>query len=322
MMISVSAVAPRMVDSVNQRVRLSTTNAELEVAVVKPVFTATAYSSYYSFYSKYHDTTIGKNITSDLGLLNTTLVDGWGWSNALGQFFNSQSARDYGLVMGQNVTILTDVNVTQGALFDSSGSDRFDVVVLGFTEYVTAQQYYEYKHFVADGGRLILMDATNFLAEVRYYPSTNHLALVRGHGWGFDGKKVWRDVLDRWRGENAIWVASTFCCYALRYDGATVTGNYPISLLMRQKFGERVFTSYKGHEENQVTNMTGTLILARWVQLTPNQQTVVAAYLHRYVAGTVIHIGVMSSDVISSDKSVQFFLVSSILDAAVGAPRS
>jgi hypothetical protein len=157
---------------------------------------------------------------------------------------------------------------------------------------------------------------------VRYYPQTNHLALVRGHGWGFDGKKAWRDVLDRWRGENTNWVGSTFCCFGKQYNGAEITGNHPISLLLRERFGVRVFTSYHGHEENQVTNMTGTLILARWVQTIPNPQIQVAAYLHHYHNGTVVHIGVMSSDVVATDASVQFFLVGSILDYANGAPRS
>jgi len=41
----------------------------------------------------------------------------------------------------------------------------------------------------ADGGRLIFMDATNFLAEVRFYSQTNHLALVKGHGWGLTERK-------------------------------------------------------------------------------------------------------------------------------------
>jgi hypothetical protein len=224
--------------------------------------------------------------------------------------------------LGGNVTILTDVNVTQGSLLERDGSDRFDVVVLGFTEYVTAQEYYKYQKFVAEGGRLVLMDATNFFVEVRYYPQTNHLALVRGHGWAFDGKKAWRDVVDRWSGENTNWVGSTFCCFGMRYDGAEITGNHPISLLLKERFGARVFTSYHGHEENEVTNMTGTLILARWVQSTPNPAIQVAAYLHHYHDGTVVHIGVMSSDVVATDPSVQLFLVESILDYAKDAPRS
>ncbi|HWY28428.1 MAG TPA: hypothetical protein VNW25_04120, partial [Candidatus Sulfotelmatobacter sp.] len=83
---------------------------------------------------------------------------------------------------------------------------------------------------------------------------------------------------------------------------------------LKEHFGPRVFKTYSGHEENQVTNITGTMILARWVHSSPGQHDLVAAYLHRYLNGTVIHIGVMSSDVISADKSVQFFLIRSILE--------
>ena len=88
--------------------------------------------------------------------------------------------------------------MTEGSLFNQDGSSRFDVVVLGFIEYITSQEYSDYQRFVASGGRLIVMDASNFVAEVKHYPETNHLALVRGHGWGFDGRKVWRDVFYIW----------------------------------------------------------------------------------------------------------------------------
>jgi hypothetical protein len=284
------------------------------VAVVKPVFTATAYSSFYKFYAKYVTTPMSQIITSDLGLLNATLVDSWGWSDGLRQFLTSSSAMENGLVLERNLTVLTDVTVTEGQLLYENGTRRFDVVILGFAEYVTSQEYSAFKHFVADGGRLIFLDATNFFAEVRYYSQTNHLALVKGHGWGFDGKKVWHDVRERWSQESTNWIASNFCCfgYGRRYDGAFLVGTNPISRELQEKFGSRVFLSYKGHEENKVTNTTFTEILAQWSQLDTGSHSLVAAYVHRYGHGTVIHTGVMASDVISSDRSVQFFLIRSV----------
>jgi hypothetical protein len=284
------------------------------VAVVKPIFTATAYSSFYAFYAKYVSTPKDQIITSDLGLLNTTLVDSWGWSDGLRQFLSSSDARANGLVLGNNLAVLNDVSVSEGGLFYEDGARRFDVVILGFTEYVTSQQYSAYKHFVADGGRLIFMDATNFLAEVRFYSQTNHLALVKGHGWGFDGKKVWHDLRERWSQDSTNWIASNFCCfgYGRRYEGAFIVGTNLISLELQAKFGSRVFLSYKGHEENRVTNSTSTEILARWSQLDSSSHNLVAAYVHRFMQGTVIHIGVMASDVVSYDRSVQFFLIRSV----------
>src|SRR5713101_6757833 len=273
------------------------------VAVVEPVFTATAYSSFYAFYTKYVNTPKDQIIRSDLQLLNATLVDSWGWSDGLQQFLSSNSARANGLVLEKNLTVLTDVSVNDGGLLYENGTTRYDAVILGFTEYVTSQEYSAYKHFVADGGRLIFMDATNFFAEVRFYPQTNHLALVKGHGWGFDGKKVWHDLGERWSQENTNWIASNFCCfgYGRRYDGALLVGTNVISLSLQAKFGPRVFQSYKGHEENRITNSSFTEILAQWVQLDSTSQNLVAAYSHRFMHGTVIHIGIMSSDVISFD---------------------
>lgn len=286
----------------------------LRTAVVKPVFTATAYSSFYAFYAKYVNTPKNQIITSDLQLLNTTLVDSWGWSDGLRQFLSSSIARANGLVLETNLTVLTDVGVNGGGLSSENGDRRFDIVVLGFTEYVTSQEYSAYRHFVADGGRLIFMDATNFFAEVRFYSQTNHLALVKGHGWGFDGKKVWHDVQERWSQESTNWIGSNFCCfgYGKRYNGALVVGNNPISVSLQATFGPKVFLSYKGHEENRVTNSSLTEILAKWVQLDSSSQNLVAAYSHRFILGTVIHIGVMSSDVVASDMSVQFFLIHSV----------
>jgi hypothetical protein len=284
------------------------------VAVVKPVFTATAYSSFYAFYTKYVNTPKDQIIRSDLQLLNATLVDSWGWSDGLQRFLSSNSARANGLVLEKNLTVLTDVSVNDGELLYENGTSRYDAVILGFTEYVTSQEYSAYKHFVADGGRLIFMDATNFFAEVRFYPQTNHLALVKGHGWGFDGKKVWHDVRERWSQESTNWIASNFCCfgYGRRYDGALLIGTNVISLSLQAKFGPKVFQSYKGHEENRITNSSFTEILAQWVQLDSTSQNPVAAYSHRFMHGTVIHIGIMSSDVISFDRSVQFFLIRSV----------
>jgi hypothetical protein len=290
------------------------TESRPRVAVVKPVFTATAYSSFYAFYAKYLNTPSDQIIRSDLNLLNATLVESWGWSDGLRQFLNSSSARMNGLALGRNLTVLTDVSVTQGGLLAEDGARRFDAIILGFTEYVSSQEYSSYKHFVADGGRLIFMDATNFFAEVRYYPETNHLALVRGHGWGFDGKKAWHDVRERWAEENTNWIGGNFCCFGhgRRYDGALLGGTNPISLELRAKFGSTVFLSYRGHEENRVTNTTFTEILAQWSQLDSSSHYLVAAYVHRFIHGIVVHIGVMASDVVSSDVSVQFFLTRAV----------
>jgi hypothetical protein len=298
----------------------------LRIAVVKPVFTATAYASYYDFYRLHAGITNGMMMMKDLSLLNTTLVDSWGWSDGLHRFLSSGAAGQYGLTMGKNLWVLTDVEVSAGALFKSDGTSNYDILILGFTEYVTSQEYHAYQQFVGAGGTMIFMDAGNFLAEVKYYPQSHHLALSSGHSWGFDGAKAWRDKFARWGAENTKWVGSNYCGSRVgnRHDGALLSGENPIALALTERFGPRVFMSYGGHEENCVTNTSGTVILARWPQTTPGSPNMVAAYMHHYLKGTVVHLGVMGSDVIASDKSVQSFLISSILFAenSNSPPRS
>ncbi len=59
----------------------------LRVARVKPVFSATAYAgvlygspSFYEFYHNHVNDPLSENITTNLNLLNVSVVDRWGWS--------------------------------------------------------------------------------------------------------------------------------------------------------------------------------------------------------------------------------------------------
>src|SRR5207245_11597604 len=49
---------------------------KLKIAAVEPVFTTTAYSSFYSFYSKYATRNLNGTIKTDLNLLNASIVHG------------------------------------------------------------------------------------------------------------------------------------------------------------------------------------------------------------------------------------------------------
>src|SRR6267143_1632851 len=294
---------------------------KLKIAAVEPVFTTTAYFSFYSFYNKYASRNLNGTIKTDLNLLNASIVQGWGWSDALRRFLTSTTAGDqYDIVFGRNLSFITEVNVTEGALFRADGTRNYDVLILGFTEYVTVQEYYAYKSFVTTGGVLVLMDATNFLAQVEYYPRTQHLALIKGHGWSFNGTVAKHDIFNRWRDEDTNWIGSTFgvgSSSGAGYDGAIPLNYNPIGRALMEKYGAKVFTKYQGHEENIVTNLTRTSIIANWVQTRkPNFHPNVATYLHSYGNGLVAHLGVMGSDVILSDDSVQFFLAQTLLFAS------
>src|SRR6267143_3558439 len=293
---------------------------KLKIAAVEPVFTTTAYSSFYSFYSKYATRNLNGTIKTDLNLLNASIVQGWGWSDALRRFLTSTTAGDqYDIVLGRNLSFISEVNVSQ-ALFKTDGTRNYDVLILGFTEYVTAQEYYAYKSFVTTGGVLVLMDATNFLAQVEYYPRTQHLALIKGHGWNFNGTVAKHDIFNRWRDEDTNWIGSTFgvgSSSGAGYTGGIPLDDNPVGRALKEKYGSRVFTLYQGHEENVLTNLTRTSIVANWVQTRkPDFHPNVSAYMHYYQNGLVADLGVMGSDVIMSDGSVQFFLARTLLFAA------
>ncbi|MER3601922.1 MAG: hypothetical protein C4339_04285 [Nitrososphaerota archaeon] len=289
----------------------------LRMAIVKPVFTATAYSSFYFFFHKHAHTKRNETVRSDLHFLNASIVDDWGWARGLYNFVISKEAGRAGLQLGKNIWVISDIDIDRGALFDAKGERQFDLLILGFEEYVTAREYYDIRRFVASGGFLLVMDATTFLAEVMYWPRAHRLSLVRGHGWSFNGTAARPDVYSRWRDENANWLASDYCCYDPgSYTGALLaidanTTN-PIIINLYRLFGPRVFLSYHGHEENRLLNMSHTTIIAVWQRHKPHDHDVIAAYLHVYQKGLVIHFGAMASDVIEHDRSVQAFLVQSI----------
>ena len=53
--------------------------------------------------------------------------------------------------------------------------------MLGHSEYVTHEEYYNLKKFVENGGTIILFDANTFYTEVDYDPIANKISLVKGH---------------------------------------------------------------------------------------------------------------------------------------------
>jgi hypothetical protein len=292
--------------------------SRMRIALVKPIFTASAYSTngFYAFYKKWGAAPPNQNVTRDLNLLNVSISDDWGPSRTLFDFLSSSQSVQCGLVMGHNVQVLNDIDVTKGGLAVAANAHNFDVVILGFSEYVTTQEYSAYRNFVANGGTVTFMDASNFVGMVQYYPSSQHLALVAGHGWRSNGKTAWRSSPYEFSpSANANWVGSNFCCFeAAGSDrGAPMyvptNTSSPIAVALRTKFGTNVFTFYHFHEENHVTNASDSII-ASYPQ---SGGLRVAAYSHKYKAGGVTHIGITADDIISHDPSAQYFLILSLL---------
>ncbi|MBI2185021.1 MAG: PQQ-binding-like beta-propeller repeat protein [Thaumarchaeota archaeon] len=285
----------------------------VRTAVVRPVFTATAYSSFYNFYGLYLNAPRDSFITTPqhLRLLNASIVDSWGWSLSLAEFIEGRLAHDRGLSPVQ----INDVDVHEGKLFDQNRR-KYDVLILGFTEYVTAKQYREYKNFVATGGRIIFLDATQFLAEVDYHPQAKRLSLVKGHGWNFNGTHAWKGDFHRWFNENTEWIGSNYGVHFSgnpKIEGAIPDPSHPLGVLLRNTYGKNhsLFRHYKQHEENTVTN-PNVKIIVRWNILGGNRGQTVASYELNHLRGAVLHTGIMASDIIGTDPEMQYFLIQMI----------
>jgi hypothetical protein len=287
------------------------------IAVVKPIFSATAYNNaFYVFYQKYGSSN-QTYIQTDLKFLNVTVKQEWGWSTSLYIFLSSDRARQQGLTRGDSFIIIDEINVTEGGLF-RNGKRIYDSLILGFTEYVTREEYNAYREFVASGGTLIIMDACNFLAEVRYYPPVSpgqpsYLSLVKGHGWEFNGTHAWKSVYHRWWDENKNWIASNYWKYwwGNHYNFFIANTTHPISIYLRDVYGTSISTPYNAHEENTLQNLTDTEIVGYWNLINSSEypDQPIVAYQHNYVNGTVFHSGIMASDIISYDPCMQAFLL-------------
>jgi hypothetical protein len=310
----------------------------LRIALVQPILTSTPYSQYatgsfYAFYAKENGVTT--NVTTNLNFLSTDISSGygfkggWGLSDGFHQFFTSQTAKNCGLVIGSNVQILDDLNVSQGALFDPGGLvARFDVVVLPFTEYVTSQEYLAYESFVAGGGTLITM--AHSLEYPVTYDATTHLeTLVYAHGWAFNGKYAYPVPCNSstfistcpWAKNNTNWMGSNTCmssCFhTYKFNGSRVNpgDTTRIGQALSREFGPMVFKSYASHEENRLTNFTGTSISSVFVN---DSQNLIASYSHQYRKGSVVCMCVFGDDVIANDMSAQYFLMLGIVSSKLG----
>jgi hypothetical protein len=303
----------------------------IRIALVQPILTSTPYSQYdsgsfYAFYAK--ESGVTTNVTTNLDLLSTYVSSGSGYNQGWGlsfgeyQFFTSQAAVSCGLVIGKNVQILTDMDVGDGALFDAQNhTSRFDVVVLPFSEYVEASEYLAYEDFVAGGGTLVLM-GHSLEYPVTYNATTNVETLVYGHGWAFNGKYAYPIACGSntyvascpWAVNNTDWVGSNTCeasCFhTYKFNGSAVNLANPIGRPLSNEFGGTVFKSYVEHEEDSVTNMSGTSIVSVFVNDSTN---LIASYTHQFRRGTVVGFGFFGDDIIATDLSAQYLMLLGIV---------
>jgi hypothetical protein len=264
--------------------------SETKIGFVLPTFTMSAYgaNAFYTFYKKYAQVQADEFVTSDLDSLSPSLRN----SN---DSFNSKKAlglhhlRDYtsSLLPNAHLTYLADQDIHNGFIFAQDNSNFYDILILGHSEYVTQQEYNNYKKFVENGGTIILFDANIFYTEIEYDSFNNKISLVNGHSWSFDGEKAWRDIKERWADENTEWVGSNYC------------GNF-----CHVTFNNNPF-SYTHHEEQYITNPNVKILIDYQAQSQSN--FLIAAYELKYGLGKVVSFGIFADDVFEDNNLLSFY---------------
>ena len=298
----------------NEKFNNDTTN----IALVEPSFTNAAYdNSYYIFYRLNANTSDNQNITKYLNLL-TNKVDKS--PIIAGSTLLSVRKNIEWLMPNYNIGLLTDVDVHNGSIFteDNKLHNKFDVLILGHQEYVTQEEYYNLKRFVANGGILILPYSNTFYSEVSYDKNNESIRLVKGHGWAFNGKSAWNSIKERWENETSQWIGSNYLCYSCNITFA----NNPFE--------------YKHHEEQFITNPEVKILLDYNATISEhnNLQEVksnnsdiennkdptkisknvrIAAYEHDYKKGKVIALGIYPDGALMNDDRFNRFFDSILL---------
>lgn len=266
----------------------------LNIALVKPTFTAAAYhKSFYKFYFLYSSLPphARKNITSDLNLLSSEVTNRTTKSSSA---FSIDYLTEHLKTPKSKISVLTDADANNvNSLFFVNGTNKYNILILGHQEYVTQQEYDNLKHFVSNGGTLVLIDGNVFYAEVKYDKNTHTITLVKGHGWAYNGKSAWKSVGERWANETSQWVGSNSFCFSCYVTFA----NNPFQ--------------YRHHEEQYLTN-PNDLILLNYHASTSIEQPktidpLIATYALKYQKGKVIALGIYSDDIIANSKFNKFF---------------
>lgn len=265
------------------------------IALLKPTFTAAAYhKSFYKFYFIYASIPHArKNITTDLNLLSSKVTNQTSKSSS-SLTFTYLPGHLKKLLPGYRISVLTDADVDYGYIFFNNGTNKYGIIILGHQEYVTQAEYNNLKHFVENGGTLILLDGNVFYAEVKYDRNTHTITLVKGHGWAHNGKSAWRSVGERWANETSQWVGSNYLCYSCPI---TLAGNA---------------FSYGHHEEQNMTNPNDKVIMNYNASITKgNSKTqskaLIATYTLNYQKGKVLVFGIYSDDLITNKKFNNYF---------------
>jgi hypothetical protein len=289
---------------------------QINIAFIKPSFTAAAYDhSYYVFYTLYQNTLPRKNVTTDLNLLTGKVTTHTTDSSpsAFAMFHLSKNIKS--LIPKSKIAMLTDVDVDAGKIFTSKNkSNKYNILIIGHQEYVTQQEYNNLKQFVRSGGTMIILDGNIFYAEVKYDRNTQTVTLVKGHGWAFNGISAWKSVSERWKEETSEWVGSNYLCYGC----SIIFDNDPFE--------------YKHHEEQYITNPNDVILFNYGASIPSHNKPslkpsslhsllastgdaggdistkrIIATYELSYQKGKVIALGIYADDIITNNIFDKYF---------------
>ena len=261
------------------------------MAFVAPTFTTAAYNDrFYVFYRQEENVPHNVNVTKHLNLLTSRVIK-----------LPPQQIKHAFLGSTSNLQAITDEDVDNGSIFiNKSGNNtgqssinKYDVLILAHQEYVTLKEYDNLKHFVANGGTLILLDGNVFYAQVSYDRHHHTITLVKGHGWASNGKSAWKSISERWAKETSKWVGSNF-----------------LPCVCPVTFAHDPF-EYKHHEEQYITNRNDTILTNYDATLITKQHVsykpVIATYELHYKKGRVIVLGLYSDDILNNIKFDRYF---------------
>ena len=142
-------------------------DSESRIGFVLPTFTMAAYqNSFYDFFEKYVKVERGGTqfVTTNLDLLSSDLLNS---ERSFNHHFASglHKLKDYTsfILPNTDLTYLVDQDIHNGFIFARNNSNLYDILVVGHSEYVTQQEYNNFKKFVENGGTLIRITEICFL---------------------------------------------------------------------------------------------------------------------------------------------------------------
>lgn len=275
------------------------------VALVEQSFTNAAYrdGGFYNFYAKYGFPPTGTEITKDLDMLTSTLPKGpfrtWDQKESeedsplQDNYFVFMEEEVRKVLPDSRISKIKDEDVHRGKIFDSNGNNLYDLIILFHQEYVTNEEYQNFKKFVENGGTIFFSMSNLFTVEVTYSEQTNSIRFVKGHDWEFDGKIAKPSVAERWADETKNWAGSNFLP-----DPTFIPITYP----------DNPF-DYRHIEEQYISNPKDTILLDFQANYPKGHKfnPTVASYELNHGKGKVISSSIWASSVRTSPNLLSFY---------------